>query len=172
MTDTAKIDFTVCYQTLNVFCRGQHEHSKSFGIRSIAQILRKLWSIENFIDSVRSRPILQGIGFFENSTNFNVLYLRALEELDKKKQHFRTFHEQVFPPPCWKVKMDSSRKSYNRLKTATKSEIRARCRFGPNLTESAKISIDRNFLNIRDIQIIFEDLRSSRCPLQKRMMVR
>ena len=60
-------------------------------------------------------------GFSRNSTNFNWLYLRAPEELDNEKAHFRTFHEQTFPTPCWKLKTDVSSKSYSRLKTVTKS---------------------------------------------------
>ena len=69
---------------------------------------------------------------FQNSTNFNVPYLRAPEELDKKKPHFRTFQEQLFPTPCWSTSTDVSRKSYSRLKTVTK--CKKSIRYGVRLT--------------------------------------
>ena len=42
VTDTAEIGFAVCYRNLNVFCRGQPYHLKSFEIKLISQKAKKL----------------------------------------------------------------------------------------------------------------------------------
>ena len=59
-------------------------------------------------------------GFSRNSTNFNWLYLRAPEELDKKKPHFRAFQLEYFPTRHRSFETKNSRKSYSRLKIVTK----------------------------------------------------
>ena len=59
-------------------------------------------------------------GFSRNSTNFNWLYLRAPEELDKKKPHFRAFQLEYFPTRRRSFETKNSRKSYGRLKIVTK----------------------------------------------------
>ena len=61
-------------------------------------------------------------GIFRNYINFEVPYLRAPEELDKKKPRFWTFQAEIFPTLYRLFESRKSRRSYSCLKMIANSK--------------------------------------------------